>query len=195
MTGKAARDRNRRGEGARLREELVGAAARLLEDSGQEALSLRAVAREAGVAPQSVYLQFTDRADLLDAIWVLWFAELTAALSVPENADACARLAAVLRAYCAYGFDHPGRYRVLFSSACAPGWEPDSSNYHGRAAFQVLAEATAAGGADDPMLTATCLWAALHGLVTLRLDRPSFPWPPLNSLLDALLAAHLPTRS
>jgi hypothetical protein len=47
--------------------------------------------------------------------------------------------------------------------------------------------------ADDASAdeTAVCIWAALHGLVTLRRDRPSFPWPDLNTLIDTVLAAHL----
>jgi len=39
--------------------------------------------------------------------------------------------------------------------------------------------------------TAVCIWAALHGLLMLRRDRPSFPWPDLDSLIDTVLAAHL----
>ncbi|MFI1913582.1 hypothetical protein [Nocardia sp. NPDC020380] len=43
----------------------------------------------------------------------------------------------------------------------------------------------------DPTTTASCLWAALHGLITLRQDRPSFPWPPLENLVRTLVEAHL----
>ena len=39
--------------------------------------------------------------------------------------------------------------------------------------------------------TAVCIWAALHGLLTLCRDRPSFSWPDLSTLIDAVLAAHL----
>lgn len=50
--------------------------------------------------------------------------------------------------------------------------------------------ATAAAGesrAEDPFLTATALWVALHGLVLLRADAPQFPWPDQAKLHDALL--------
>jgi hypothetical protein len=38
---------------------------------------------------------------------------------------------------------------------------------------------------------AVCLWAFLHGVVSLRLSRPSFPWPPLDDLIDRAVAAHV----
>ncbi|MGW4089194.1 hypothetical protein [Nocardia sp. NPDC004750] len=48
--------------------------------------------------------------------------------------------------------------------------------------------------APIPPLPRPCLWAALHGLVLLRQDRPSFPWPDLDVLLDTLVTAHLAAR-
>ncbi|WP_062986305.1 TetR/AcrR family transcriptional regulator [Nocardia anaemiae] len=194
MTAKktTARDRNRRGEGGRLREELVAAASRLLETlDGQESLSLRAVARAAGIAPQSVYLHFADRRELLTAVYEVRFAELAAALSVASSADGPTRLAEICRAYCEYGLQNPGHYRVLFGTAGTPGWEPTDAQMPGLPLFRLLADAAEACGSTDPTATATCLWAAMHGLITLRQDRPSFPWLDLDSLLHTLVSAHL----
>jgi hypothetical protein len=39
-----------------------------------------------------------------------------------------------------------------------------------------------------------CLWAALHGLLALRASKPSFPWPPLQQLIDHTLATELGLR-
>src|SRR3954464_6599232 len=47
---------------------LVDAARRLLESEGPSALSLRAVAREAGVSPAAPYHHFKDKGELLDAV-------------------------------------------------------------------------------------------------------------------------------
>ena len=59
------RERNRRGEGDRLRAEILAAASRLLEAAGtDEGLSLRAVAREVGISPQSMYLHFGNLDEL-----------------------------------------------------------------------------------------------------------------------------------
>ena len=193
------RSRNRRGEGGRLRGELVAAASTLLETiSGEEALSLRAVARQAGVAPQSVYLHFADRRALMTAVYAVRFgelsAELSSAASAAEAGGPIARLAAICHAYCDYGLRHPGRYRVLFGTAGAPGWEPQGMPGMATwALFRAAVRACLNPAADDASAdqTAICIWAALHGLLTLRRDRPSFPWPGLDTLIDAVLAAHL----
>ena len=194
------RSRNPRGEGGRLRGELVSATSTLLETiSGEEALSLRAVARQAGVAPQSVYLHFADRRELMTAVYVARFGELSAELAAAAAAAGTgsprARLAAICHAYCAYGVRHPRRYRVLFGTAGASGWEPQAMP--GMATWDLFR--TAVRDCLDPAVddasvarTAVCIWAALHGLLTLRRDRPSFPWPDLNTLTDTLLTAHLP---
>lgn len=174
----------------------MAAASTLLEDlDGQEALSLRAVARAAGIAPQSVYLHFTDRRELLTAVYRVRFNELRATLefardSAPENA-AGERLSAVCRAYVEYGTRHPGHYRVLFGTAGTPGWEPSAGQLPGLPTLQLLVDAAAACGSADPTATATCLWAGMHGLITLRQDRPSFPWPALDTLVDTMVNAHL----
>ncbi|MFE9582401.1 TetR/AcrR family transcriptional regulator [Nocardia sp. NPDC006044] len=192
MTAKAPRNRNRRGDGARLRDEIVTAASELLENlDGQDALSLRAVARAVGIAPQSVYLHFADRRDLLTAVYEVRFAELRTALAVADEADGPARLARICRAYCEYGLRNPGHYRVLFGTAGTPGWEPTDAQLPGLPVFRGLVDAVEACGSADPTATATCLWAAMHGLITLRQDRPSFPWPDLDVLLETLITAHL----
>ncbi|WP_433634773.1 TetR/AcrR family transcriptional regulator [Nocardia sp. CA-120079] len=194
MTAKnsTTRDRNRRGEGARLRAELVAAASRLLETlDGQESLSLRAVARAAGIAPQSVYLHFADRRELLTAVYEVRFAELRAALSAASSADGPTRLAEICRAYCEYGLRNPGHYRVLFGTAGTPGWEPTDAQMPGLPLFRLLTDTAEACGSADPTATASCLWAAMHGLITLRQDRPSFPWLDPDVLIDTLVAAHL----
>src|SRR3954467_2567811 len=68
-TQRGARGRNRRGQGELLREEIIAAALRLLDElADDQALSLRAVAREIGIAATSVYIQFADRDLVLAAM-------------------------------------------------------------------------------------------------------------------------------
>ena len=60
------RTRARRGEGERLREEILDAAERLLIETGnRDAVSIRAVAEAVGVTPPSIYLHFADKTELL----------------------------------------------------------------------------------------------------------------------------------
>src|SRR4051794_27860964 len=118
MTGSApTRQRNRRGEGERLRVEILDAARRLLADHPVEALSQRAVAREVGISPPALYLHFADRRALVWAVLEQLFAELA---RYTETAAAAAKDGSPLRAwclaYCRYGLENPGHYRLLFES-------------------------------------------------------------------------------
>jgi AcrR family transcriptional regulator len=202
---------NRRGEGARLRGEIVAAARRLLERSGNEdALTLRAVAREAGIAAPSIYGHFADREQILEAVVGQVFGELEDAVRSAAEAepDPDQRLEAVCRAYLSFAEDQPAGYRVLFgrSRASTAEEEPrEMSDLAGAGAFGVLAEAVAAArsedgpppgadgpppGADGPgrpgvLTDATALWVALHGYAALRAGVPVFPWP--QDLLPVLV--------
>src|SRR5271156_1884730 len=64
-----ARQRNQRGQGALLRDEILNAAIRVIDQAQNEVeVSLRSIAREAGISTMSVYGHFSDRDDLLAAV-------------------------------------------------------------------------------------------------------------------------------
>src|SRR6266851_4574824 len=113
-SGAARRPRNARGQGGRLTEEIVSAALTLIERTGShEAVTLRAVAREVGIAAPSIYAHFPDRDAVLMAAVMRIFDELTEVIEAA--ADPVARLVAGCEAYVAFGLAHPARYGVLFS--------------------------------------------------------------------------------
>src|SRR5271165_5817767 len=75
------RHRNPRGQGARLTEDIVAGALALIERTGSdEAVTLRAVAREVGIAAPSIYAHFPDRDAIIMAVVLRVFDELTAAI-------------------------------------------------------------------------------------------------------------------
>lgn len=188
------RRRNPRGQGDRLRDELVEAASRLLETSfGEDSLSLRAIARETGVATTSVYRHFPDRAAVMLAVLQRRFEEFGAVLADAETGSSTPRdaLRARCEAYLDYAAAHPGPYRVMFSAvpASAP---PDQTGLLGPALIDELRERIGrCRGADaDPAADrrrAFLLWSALHGLATLATNRPAADWPARAALLDELL--------
>src|SRR5919199_820237 len=194
------RSRNPRGEGHRLREELIEAASKLLtRGTSEEALSLRAVAREVGIAPTSIYLHFRDKEEILWEVSEARFRELgqhmdkmAAQASSPAEA-----LRARAIAYCRYGLDHPNHYRVLFGSEPIEKAKRSLSKLPGGWVFEGLrgsvARALRSEGAarTDPFLSTLVLWATLHGFVTLRVNKPQFPWPPIEQLVDATLETYI----
>jgi AcrR family transcriptional regulator len=195
--GPGSRRRNPRGEGSRLRDELVEAAGRLLRTARHESdISIRAVTRAAGVAPQSFYLQFASLDDLLYEVYAIEFDSLRQEIVQAAEGAACpaAALRAICRAYCDYAQAHPGRYRALTGvrGQLHDSWP--ASRMPGMPAFATLRDAvaaalSAAGRDTDPDLAAATLWAGLHGIVTLRADRPAFPWPRLDDMIATLLAS------
>ncbi len=79
----------------------------------------------------------------------------------------------------------------MFYLDLMPGLAASPDDTPGRRAFQVLVQAVeaceAAGAATatgDPFRLASLVWAAEHGLVSLRLSRPQFPWSDLDGLVD-----------
>lgn len=187
------RTQNRKGEGARLREELVDAAESLLFEQGDDrSVSLRAVARAAGVSAPSVYLHFEGKDDIVRAVLSRRFADLRRhiAETTDDVADPLGRLRAGAHAYCDWASAEPGGYRLLFNSPLAtdPRFAGEGAAAFGHLVDRVEAVQRAGRGAQgDAWRLATLLWSGLHGLLVLRESRPGFPWPPLSSLVDELV--------
>jgi AcrR family transcriptional regulator len=197
-TGQApqpTRRRNPRGQGERLREELIEAAGALLAEHGDASkLSLRGVASRVGIAATSVYLHFPDIEHLKVAVVQRGYGELDRARDAASQgvADPARALLARCRAYGRFALDHPGHYRLMFGPDLPASLAYDAEQAPGRHALQALAnsiqrcqQAGVAHAGDRPFNLAVLVWAALHGLVSLRLDRPHFPWPaPLDETID-----------
>ena len=126
-SGDTRRQRNQRGEGARLKQELVEAAMRILDRQPGAQLSLRMVAKEAGVAAPSVYRHFPDaRAMMTEIVSVCWAQmgdRMAQAAVAAGSAGPMAVLEAQLSAYVQYAMERPSRYQLLF--ALSSGVEHD----------------------------------------------------------------------
>src|SRR5450432_547055 len=109
--GPRRRQRNARGQGSRLTEDIVSGALALIERSGSdEAVTLRAVAREVGISAPSIYPHFADRDAIVMAVVLRVFDELARAIeqgSAAARQDPVERLVAGCEAYVGYGLAHP----------------------------------------------------------------------------------------
>jgi AcrR family transcriptional regulator len=115
---RSRRQRNPRGQGERLRDDIIEAASRLLEDPTSPPLSLRGVARAVGVAATSVYLHFDDVDSLVRAVADRHFSEMVRRQDEASNGvtEPCALVRAGALSYCEFGLAHPGQYQVMFSN-------------------------------------------------------------------------------
>jgi len=193
-----SRAQARRGEGNRLREEILAAATRLLIETGDEdAVSIRAIARAVGVTPPAIYLHFADKDELMLAMSEQQFAEFDAGVEAAgrTTTDPVESLRRRAHAYARFGLDNPEHYRILFMGRVSTR---DPARLPGRAAFDHLVDAVARGvtaGAFpsdlDPFLAAVGLWTAVHGLTSALISMPRFPWPDVETILDHVCAVHL----
>ena len=188
-----ARAPNRLGEGGRLRADLISAARTLLERSGTEdAVTLRATAREAGVTAPAIYKHFAGVEDLVRAVIAEAFQEFDQAVrsAMDGVADPAARLEAGCWAYIEFAHRSPATYRILFARS-RPSEMPEAGLAAARL-FQVLEDILASAGGTrtaeaDVSVTAVLLWTGLHGLAALPPHHPRFPWPDRRLLLAELL--------
>ncbi|MFF8763212.1 TetR/AcrR family transcriptional regulator [Nocardiopsis dassonvillei] len=188
----APRTRNRRGQGGRLREEIVDAAVEMLDETGDErAITLRSLARRVGIAAPSIYPHFADQPAIMLAVVRRAFDELEEALNAAvarAGGDPRARLYAVCHAYLDFARSRPERYRTMFGGLWMPTLGDSSVTEQdlvslGDASLRVLGEALAAcveagiSTSTDPEADAVGLWLGLHGLAHQRAVTRVFPGP------------------
>jgi AcrR family transcriptional regulator len=192
------RVRARRGEGERLRDEILDAAERLLIESGDEsALSIRSIADAVGVSPPSIYRHFADRNDLVYAVADRHWCHITDAMDRATEGieDPWVRISARGRAYVDFARANPEHYRVIMMGR--PDNVPAAKADDLPPGYEHLVEDVRAAMAngriryhDDPLLVATGLWMLVHGVASLLIAKPKFPWPPVDHLVDHVLEVY-----
>lgn len=155
---------------------VLDAALAIIETSGADSLSMREVARRAGVSHQAPYHYFGDRLGIFGAIAVEGFRgiadDFRSALASAENpAKGC------LEAYVNFALSHRGHFRVMFRSDLAgisqhPGRMNAADSAHTE--LMNLVARTIGMPADIEVATtwANMLWSVAHGLSTLLIDGP-----------------------
>ncbi|MEV6872151.1 TetR/AcrR family transcriptional regulator [Amycolatopsis sp. NPDC051128] len=183
---------NARGQGDLLREEIVTAAVRMLDElADDEALSLRAVARAVSIAATSVYLHFPDRDALVLAAMRRCHQELVSAGD--EAADAAPDPAAALRArilaQAAWAREHPGLYKVLHESKVHRRLGMPFKEVMVARTTEAVRRCMEAGlaPADDAATVAIDLRTAVNGMLAQRINEPDLPWPPAVEQIDRFL--------
>jgi AcrR family transcriptional regulator len=192
------RSANPRGAGGRLRDELLDAATRLLDAGGRDAtLTLRGVAREAGVAAPSVYPHFADLDALVLELIRRHLADLTAAVraGVASAVGPVDALRNAASAYVRWGLERPGPYTVVFEGRALRQLTRDeelglSAGEDLLADLVDLLCALPRPPADGP-IAAVGIWSGLHGVVALRTAKPAYPWPPLEAHVDAVVGPYV----
>lgn len=197
-TPRPARKRAGRYHHGDLRRALLQAAVRTIDRQGVDSLTLRAVGDTLGVSRTALYRHFRDKSSLLAAVAAEGFRTLRAHLAEAWEAGGRgpAGFAAMGRAYVRFAIVHPAHYRVMFG-----GFRPDERcapelQEAGAAAFDALVDALDAlqqAGLvrrDDLRTQAAFVWATVHGVAMLAIDRQLGPDPAAgDALADYAVAA------
>ena len=176
-----------------MRADLLAAAERLMIETGSaEAVSIRAIADAVGVTPPSIYLHFPDKDSLILAVCERHFEAFDSFDRGSRSIDRRpGREPATPRpAYVRFGLENPEPYRILFMTRNESALQREIVVGAGARAFQHLVDAVqrcidaGAFRPVDPVLAATGVWAAVHGVTSLLISLPGFPWPDIEALVD-----------
>jgi len=165
----------------------VDAARRILENEGPSALSLRAVAREAGVSPAAPYHHFKDKGELLDAVahvgWDMLGESMTGARARAANLGALMTEIGV--SYVQFSQQHPALYRVMYDCSRDKDMLPEGMQDNEDSAYCMVRDTfrKVAGPEvkdDDIELATIAAWCAAHGLAEMSSFKQ---FDPLKSAL------------
>ena len=151
-----------------LRAVILAQAATLVAERGADGISLRELARAAGVSHAAPAHHFTDRRGLFTALAAEGFRLLAAALT-----DARPRFIDAAKAYVQFALDHPGHYEVMFDKSLFDDDDPelrraaDAAGAELNRGVSTLADQHAHA---DPEGAALAAWSLVHGFAQLWLN-------------------------
>lgn len=190
------RRRAPRGSGEQLRDEILDATTDLLLETGHaKDVSIRSVAQRVGVTPPSIYLHFTDKDALLDAVCARYFEKLDEEMQrmAAGESSPIEVLRAQGLAYVRFATKTPELYRIATMGEARPGSDIDAMLNN--AAFRhlqksvetLMAEGVFAAG--DSTSVALGLWTAAHGISAMLIAKPHLPWGDAEEFADRVLRA------
>ena len=203
LADRPRRVRARRGEGERLRDEILDAAEKLLvETEDADEVSIRAISQMVGVTAPSIYRHFEDKDALVVAACQRAYGRFDDYMeaAVADAPDALHNLKGRALAYVRFALENPGQYRVLFMSSKTHSHTLGSEHQYAfdpdRSEIQALVHLVqAVQRAQDegllelhatPMEMAVMLWSIVHGMASLRIAQPEMPWPEPEQQVDQM---------
>jgi AcrR family transcriptional regulator len=163
-----------------LRRALLDVALRLLEEYDPGHLSLRAIAREAGVSRAAPYHHFADREALLAAVAAEGFRSLRAAMMEgleSTEGNPLQRMQEMGVAYVLFAVRNPQLYRLMFGGELRDRERHEELIRESGATYAALGAAMedsmgdGSGGRRAPGEFALSAWALVHGLAMLLVDQ------------------------
>jgi AcrR family transcriptional regulator len=159
-----------------FRTRLISVAERLFAEEGRDAVSMRQLAHALGVSVMTPYRYFKDKDEILAATRASGFDRFAEALETAYDSvnDPVERARMVGDAYLKFAFENPSAYRLMFDLT-----QPNEEGYpelarageRARKTMSAYVECLINAGqlVGEPDVIAHVCWAAIHGLVVLKL--------------------------
>jgi AcrR family transcriptional regulator len=204
--GKHADIRERPYHHGDLRRAVVSAALEVLRETQSVDVSLRELARRAGVSHNAPYKHFADKRDLLAAVSTAGFELLTRRMSneIAKHSNVRAQLLAMLRVYIHHGVENPALYRLMFGGYLSrPDYaRPAIERAAAEKTKALLAGTIAKGGLgraipniprNERKIAGAILacWSLVHGLTMLLADGLVGPRKRYDKLSDSVVESIL----
>jgi AcrR family transcriptional regulator len=183
-----------------LRQTILAAAHEMLVQEGYENISMRKLADKIEYSPTTIYLYFKDKRDLVDALMTEFFTRLKVAHAAVYNEkdDPLTRLKKDIRAYITCALANPNYYRLAFmitpsfrkEDYLKPG-TPGTDLYLG---LRTLVEQCIRKRLFRPVdvdLATQIIWTMNHGITSLLISNPNFPWVNQEKLITEDIARTL----
>jgi len=186
MNAESRRERQRE----ELRTAILDAARDAFLAGGVENFSMRNLAARVGCSPGTLYLHFENKSDILRSLVDEGMDRLLAALDrAHDSRDSIQSLRNKLRAYVDFGRELPNHYHFAFIMHRVRTGE----TIRPHVSFDVLREAVARCVEQGPFrsldveTTSQVLWSTIHGITSLLIVNPEFPWIGKHDLIDEVI--------
>ncbi len=181
-----------------LRQEILDAARELFLKEGYANVTMRRIAEKIEYSPTTIYLYFKDKSELSASLCEEMFLKLARALEgiSKTEADPVENLRRGMKAYIQFGLRYPDHYRLVFMSPDVHGESGVHLQFEGSAgerAFRCLVEGIQKAmehgdlRKQDLMQAAQTAWVSMHGITSLLISKPEFPWIKKDVLIDSLV--------
>jgi len=185
MTSVTRKERKREQQ----RQEILMAARELFLREGAEHFTMRELAKEVGCAPGTLYLYFKDKNELIADLVEESFEHLMHDLERPRpDSNPLKFLKEIMRAYIDFGLANPNHYYFAFMLRRTKSLEKIRPRPH--RSFALL-QNTVRACVDrslirkvDVELAAQGLWTGIHGVTSLMITIPNFPWRDKGTVID-----------
>ncbi len=196
--GLAISERRKR-ETETLRQKVLDIAEEIFVQEGLEKVTMRRLAAAVDYAPTVLYRLFTNKDELMDHLIVRGYEGVRSRYDevlAQDQDNPLETLKQLLNAYVDYALNHPNHYRMWFETSTLHRDQDRLRLDHGRLEYVVfqawikrIEDCMDAGllPKQAPLQTFQILWARVHGLISLRLQHPDFPWLPVPKHLAGVL--------